>query len=58
MWYATVRFLVPLSQQDRLYLHPQLTREVYTDPVSLSISNPDIDPSFSQMENTVLLQSF
>uniref|UniRef100_Q45707 Pesticidal crystal protein Cry7Ab n=1 Tax=Bacillus thuringiensis subsp. dakota TaxID=132268 RepID=CR7AB_BACUA len=30
----------------------QLTREVYTDPISLSISNPDIGPSFSQMENT------
>nr|Q03749.1 RecName: Full=Pesticidal crystal protein Cry7Aa; AltName: Full=129 kDa crystal protein; AltName: Full=Crystaline entomocidal protoxin; AltName: Full=Insecticidal delta-endotoxin CryVIIA(a) [Bacillus thuringiensis]AAA22351.1 crystal protein [Bacillus thuringiensis serovar galleriae] len=32
----------------------QLTREVYTDPVSLSISNPDIGPSFSQMENTAI----
>ncbi|WP_430795189.1 hypothetical protein [Bacillus thuringiensis] len=30
---------------------------MYTDPVSLSISNPDIGPSFSQMENTVLLQN-
>nr|AIK28320.1 insecticidal crystal protein Cry7Ab [Bacillus thuringiensis] len=32
----------------------QLTREVYTDPISLSISNPDIGPSFSQLENTAI----